>query len=194
MKQQDTPQQPTTADINSLRQALLKLTATQKIITVAVIAVTLLIWYVLLQRLIQFGRGIDYSGLHALGVPTVNLLQQYNPFFWWAVVCLCTLIIVWLLYGFAQSQQRRGRHALVKEAVIAGLAQQLSEPAREVLCWVWKDQRQPINVGDLQRTLQELRHGRSNKITLARQHAALLSAQPVTSEHNDHTISGLRSR
>ncbi len=194
MKQQDTLQQPTAADINVLRHALLRLTATQKIITVAVVTVTLVIWYVLLQQLIQFGRGIDYSGLHALGVPTVNLLQQYNPFFWWAVVCLCTLIIVWLLYGFAQTQQRRGQHALVNEAVIAGLTRQLSEPTKEVLRWVWKDQRQPINVGDLQRTLLEVRRGRSGKIALARQHAALLSAEPVVAEPYDHTISSLRGR
>lgn len=193
MKQQDTLK-TTTADVNALRQALLKLTATQKLITLAVVTVTLVIWYVLLQKLIQFGRGIDYSGLHALGVPTVNLLQQYNPFFWWAVVCLCTLIIVWLLYGFAQTQQRRGQHALVNEAVIAGLTRQLSEPALEVLRWVWKDQRQPINVGDLQRTLQEIRRGRSGKISLARQHAALLSAEANVSQNQDHTISGLRDR
>lgn len=194
MKQQDNLQQPTAADINLLRQALLKLTAKQKIITVAVITVTLVVWYVLLQRLIQFGRGMDYSGLHALGVPTVNLLQQYNPFFWWAVVCLCSLIIVWLLYGFAQTQQRRGQHALVDEPVIAGLARQLSAPATEVLRWVWQDQRQPISVGDLQRTVLEIRRGRSGKITLARQHAALLSAEPIIAEPHDHTISSLRGR
>lgn len=193
MKQQNTLQ-PTAADTNALRQALLKLTATQKIITLAVVTVTLVIWYVLLQRLIQFGRDIDYSGLHALGVPTVNLLQQYNPFFWWAVVCLCSLIIVWLLYGFAQTQQRRGQHTLVGEPVIASLTRQLSEPALEVLRWVWKDQRQPINVGDLQRTLLEIRRGRSGKIALARQHAALLDAKPAINKQQDHTISNLRDR
>lgn len=181
MKQQDKLLLPTPKDASLLRNALLRLTATQKIISVAVVTVTVLIWYVLLKRLVAFGQGIDYSGLHALGAHTVTLLKQYNPFFWWAVVALCSLIIAWLLYGFVQAQQRRGRLALVNQTVIADLTRQLSEPAKEVMRWVWHDSRNPITVGDLQRTLLELRTGRANKIILARQHATLLQAtEPTT--------------
>lgn len=186
MKPQDTLQQPTAKDISLLRNTVLKLTAAPKLTAVVVVAVALLVWYVLLKRLVAFGQGIDYSGLHALGAHTVNLLQQYNPFFWWAVVALGTLLIIWLLYGFVQALQKRSRLALVAETVIVRLASELSQPAREVLRWVWHDARYPITVGDLQRTLGELRAGRAAKIVLARRHAALLDAamasQPGTSD------------
>lgn len=173
MNQNHLPQ-ATTHDHALLRRTLLRLTAKQKIVCAVVVVLVALVWYDLLNRLIAFGRGIDYSGLHALGVQTVALLQQYNPFFWWAVVALCTLLIAYFLYSFVQSSQHRIRLKLVDEDTIAELTRRLSEPACEVLRWVWRDQRHPITVGDLQRTALELRHGRAGKITLARRHAALL--------------------
>ena len=164
-----------------MRSTLLRLTAAQKILCVVVIAIVALIWYDLLNRLIAFGRGIDYSGLHALGVQTIALMKQYNPFFWWAVVVLCTLIIAYFLYGFVQGTQRRVRARHVNEDTIAMLAHELSEPAREVLRWVWNERRHPITVGDLQRTAAELRAGRAAKISLARRHEALVDGTPEVS-------------
>lgn len=167
-------QQPTRQDAALLRNTLLKLTATQKILCVVVVALVVLIWYDLLNRLVAFGRGIDYGGLHALGVQTIALLKQYNPFFWWAVVALCTLIIAYFLYGFVQGTQRRARLKQVDEETVGMLAHELSDPALEVLRWVWNERRDPITVGDLQRTAYELKRGRAAKITLVRRHAALV--------------------
>ncbi len=176
-------QQPTRQDVNLLRTTLLKLTATQKIVCVVVVAVVVLIWYDLLNRLVAFGRDIDYGGLHALGVQAIALLKQYNPFFWWAVVALCTLIIAYFLYGFVQSTQRRARLKQVNEETVAMLAQELSAPALEVLRWVWNERRDPITVGDLQRTMYELGNGRSAKIELVRRHVALIEvAAPAASK------------
>ncbi|HUH58552.1 MAG TPA: hypothetical protein VL001_00600 [Candidimonas sp.] len=169
--------QPTPADFALLRTTLLRLTASQKIVCVVVVAVVGLIWYDLLNRLIAFGRGIDYSGLPALGVQAVALLKQYNPFFWWAVVALCTLIIAYFLYEFVQGVQRRARLKIVNESTVAALASQLSEPALDVLRWVWRERRDPLTVGDLQRTLHELRYSRWAKIALARQHSNLIGEE-----------------
>lgn len=177
MKPDSQVQQPTSQDRALLRNTLLKLTAVQKMICAAVIVITALIWYDLLKRLVAFGRGIDYGGLHALGGQAIALLKQYNPFFWWAVVALCTLIIAYFLYGFVQSMQRRSRARVVNEETIALLAARLSDPAREVLRWAWYDHREPVTVGDLQRAYSELRNGRHHRITLARRHDALLSAR-----------------
>lgn len=66
---------PTSRDRTLLRNTLLKLTAMQKIVCVAVVAVVALVWYDLLNRVVAFGRGIDYEGLHALGVQAVALLK-----------------------------------------------------------------------------------------------------------------------
>jgi len=174
-------QQPIRQDAALLRNTLLKLTATQKIVCTVVIALTALIWYDLLNRLVAFGRGIDYGGLHALGVQTIALLKQYNPFFWWAVVALCTLIIAYFVYGFVQSTQRSVRRKHVSEETIGMLSHELSDSALEVLRWVWNDRRNPITVGDLQRTLQELQAGRAAKITLAERHTTLIG-KPVNME------------
>ena len=180
MKPNDPTQQPTRQDRALLRQTLLTLTATQKILCAVVIAVVALVWYDLLNRLLAFGRNIDYSGLHALGVQAVALLQQYNPFFWWSVVALCTLIIAYFLYSFVRSTQRTVRGRLVQEETVTMLADTLSEPAREVLRWAWQDRRDPISVGDLQRAYTEIRQGRAAKIVLARRHAAALAlADPL---------------
>lgn len=165
---------PTRQDRTLLRNTLLRLTATQKIVCAVVVAVVALIWYDLLNRLVAFGRGIDYEGLHALGVQAVALLKQYNPFFWWAVVALCTLIIAYFLYGFVQGALRRVRAKMVDEETIQMLALKLSEPALEVLRWSWQERREPITVGDLQRAAAELSSGRAAKIALARRQAALL--------------------
>lgn len=169
--------QPIRRDGAVLRSTLLKLTATHKITCTVVVAVVVLVWYDLLNRLIAYGHAIDYSGLHTLSVQAVELLKRYNPFFWWAVVALCTLIIAYLLYGFVQSSQSRVRTKLVSAHVVAELVDQLSDPAKEVLRWVWHDRRHPITVGDLQRTARELRNGRAEKITLSQEHASLLDNQ-----------------
>lgn len=174
-------QQPTSQDRALLRTTLLKLTAAQKILCAVVIIGVVLIWYDLLNRMVAFGRGIDYEGLHALGVQAVTFMKQYNPFFWWTVVALCSLIIAYFLHGFVKATQRRARAKLVDEDTIAMLSTELSEPAREVLRWAWHDRREPITVGDLQRAHAEMRSGRAGKINLARRHAALLEAAPLDS-------------
>ena len=172
--------QPTSRDHALLRSTLFRLTAAKKMLCVVVVVLVGLLWYDLLNRLMAFGRGIDYSGLHGLGVQTVALLQQYNPFFWWAVVALCTLIIAYFLYSFVDSSLKRVRLKLVDEEIVGALATQLSEPAREVLRWAWHDRREPITVGDLQRAADEMRRGRATKISLGRRHAALLDAPDIS--------------
>lgn len=167
-------QQPTRQDDALLRSTLLKLTAAQKILCTVVIAVVGLIWYDLLNRVITFGHDIDYSGLQVLGAQALEMLNRYNPFFWWAVVALCTLIIAYFLYSFVQGTQRKVRNKLVSAEIVTMLVSQFSPPANEVLCWVWQDRRDPITVGDLQRMSDELRSSRAHKITLAREHAAAL--------------------
>ncbi|NYT58586.1 hypothetical protein H0A65_06565 [Alcaligenaceae bacterium] len=174
MKPDTLTQQPTRQDRSLFRNTLLKLTATQKITCVVVIIVVALVWYKLLNRLLAFGQNIDYSGLQVLGARTLALLEQYNPFFWWVVVALCTLIIAYFLYRFVLGMQRNARARLVDETTVSQLASQLSESAREVLRWAWQDRRDPLTVGDLQRAHTEIRSGRAYKIALARRHAAVL--------------------
>ena len=165
---------PTRADAALLRNTVLKLTAATRVFTVVVVLLTVLVWWFLLHRLIDFGRGLDYSGLEALGAQIMNFVQQYNPFFWWAVVALCTLIIAYFLYGFVEAMNRRASARRVSADLVAMLASRLSPSAVQVLQWSWQNRREPITVGVLQHALRELGNGRAAKIELAERHAALL--------------------
>lgn len=170
----DTELQVTRGDVTLVRRTLHHLTATQKITCAVVIVVAALVWWSILKRLLAFGRGIDYSGLQVLGTQTITLLQQYNPFFWWGVVALGTLLLVYILYGFVVSTQHRVSRKLLSRSTVQQLSTQLSESGLEVLNWAWQDRRNPMTVGNLQQTLVEMRSNRASKITLARQHEALL--------------------
>jgi len=173
--------QPTRADVALLRNTVLKLTAATRVFSVAVVLLTVLVWWFLLHRLIDFGKGLDYSGLEALGPRIMTFAQQYNPFFWWAIVALCTLIIAYFLYGFVQAMNRRASARRVDADQVAVLASRLSASAVQVLQWSWQNRREPITVGVLQHALRELGNGRAARIELAERHAALLetaAAQP----------------
>lgn len=170
---------PTRADAALLRNTVLKLTAATRVLTIAVVLLTVLVWWFLLHRLIAFGRGLDYSGLQALGPQIMAFVQQYNPFFWWAVVALCTLIIAYFLYGFVESMNRRASARRVSADLVALLVSRLSPPAVQVLQWCWQNHREPITVGVLQQTQRELSNGRAARIELAERHAALLETAAV---------------
>ena len=176
--------QPTRADAALLRNTVLKLTAATRIFTVAVVIIVALVWWPLLHKIVAFGTHLDYSGLDAFGAQVAALVKQYNPFFWWAVVALCTLIIAYFLYGFVGSMNRRASARRVDADIVAGLASRLTAPALQVLQWSWQNRREPISVGVLQRALRELQYGRAARIQLAEQHAAILdtSSEPVQTE------------
>ncbi len=157
-----------------MRAALFKLTATRKIIIAVVITVVTLIWYDLLNRLLAFGDGIDYAGLHVMGAEATALLQRYNPFFWWALVALCTLIIAYFLVLFARSSMRAARLRPIDESSFTRVSNGLSAPALDVLLWAWQERDEPLRVGDLQRALHGLRTNRAAKLQRAAHQASAL--------------------
>lgn len=183
----DTVLQVTRGDVSLVRRTLHHLTAAQRITCIVVIVVAAFIWWRVLNRLLAFGQGIDYSGLHALGAQTVTLLQQYNPFFWWGIVILGSLLLVYLLYGVVASTQQRVRRKLLTRRTVEQLSEQLSEGGLEVLNWTWHDRRYPLTVGVLQQALAEMRGDRAGKITLARQHEALLGT-PLQQNPDHKTV------
>jgi hypothetical protein len=180
MKNATTPTPSLRQDRGLLRRTLWSLTAVHKAVCVSVIAVVALAWFSVLERVLAFGRTVDYSGLSALGGHAITLLQQYNPFFWWAVVVLCTLIIAYFLKLFVQASRRRVMARVVGYTVVQQLAQSLSPAGLDVLNWSWVNRREPLRVGDINRCLDELNAGRAQRIELARQHQELLGARTDT--------------
>jgi len=171
--------QPTRSDAALLRNTILKLTAGTRVFTAVVVVTVALVWWYLLHRLIAFGSGLDYSGLDALGSQVAAIVKQYNPFFWWAIVALCTLIIAYFAYGFVEAMNRRASSRRVSADTVAILASRLTIPAIQVLQWSWQNRREPITVGVLQRAHHEMHSGRAAKIELAERHAALLATMTV---------------
>ncbi|HUH40427.1 MAG TPA: hypothetical protein VL024_06105 [Castellaniella sp.] len=167
-------QQPSRQDHALLRSAVFKLSASRRIIVAVVIVAVVLAWYDLLNRMLAFGDGIDYAGLHVVGAEATALLQQYNPFFWWAVVALCTIIIAYFLYLFARASMRQARLRPVDAMTFARLSDGLSLPALDVLLWAWRDRDEPLSVGDLQRAREALAADRAGKLQRATQQLAIL--------------------
>jgi hypothetical protein len=175
---QESFQTPSRRDSSLLRRILLKLTATAKILSATLVVLVALAWYDLLNRLLAFGNGIDYAGNHIMGAEATALLQRYNPYFWGALVILCTIIVGWLVYQAVRAIQVRARAKLVDERSFEQLAEQLSAPALDVLLWAWQPHDEPLRVGDLQLAHRELATGRSQRLQqAARQLAALENAR-----------------
>lgn len=157
-----------------MSKILLKLTATPKILSATLVVLVALIWYELLNRLLAFGNGIDYAGNHLMGAEATALLQRYNPYFWGALVILCTLIVAWVTYLAIRAILVRARSRQVDDASFEQLTRQLSPPALDVLLWAWQTRDEPLRVGDLQLARQELAAGRSRRLQLAAQQLAAL--------------------
>ncbi|MGB6008293.1 hypothetical protein [Castellaniella sp.] len=171
---QESFQTPSRQDSALLRRILLKLTATAKIASATLVVLVALVWYDLLNRLLAFGNGIDYAGNHIMGAEATALLQRYNPYFWGALVILCTIIVAWLVYQTVRSMLARARLKLVDEHAFQQLAAQLSAPALDVLLWAWQPHDEPLRVGDLQLAHRELAAGRSARLQRAAQQLAVL--------------------
>lgn len=158
---------PTIKDRIHVHKAVLRLTTLYKVIAISVCAVVALVWYGLVQRTLTFGAELDYSGLEALGLDGA-LIKQYNPFFWWTVIGICSLLVFYLLFHFVQYTRQRASQKVVSADQLESLLQQLSPSAIHVLGWCWENRRFPITVGVLQHTQQQLAANRYSLICLAK--------------------------
>jgi hypothetical protein len=171
---QEPYQTPNRQDASLLRHIVLKLTATAKIVSAALVVLVALVWYQLLNRLLAFGNGVDYAGNHLVGAEATALLQRYNPYFWVALVILCTIIVAWVVYQVVRGILARSRQKWVDNTSFQQLEQQLSAPALEVLLWAWQARDEPLRVGDLQLARQEIHAGRSQRLQQAARQLATL--------------------
>lgn len=172
---------PTLKDRVTVHQAILRLTAIYKGIAITVVAVAALVWITIISRILHFGRTLDYSGLEALGIDA-DLIKQYNPFFWWTVVVICTLLISYLLFNFVQYTRQRASQKIISDSDLQQLLTKISPAASHVLAWAWENRRHPITVGVLQQTTEQLGANRYSLICLAKDQESLLQQhlQPKT--------------
>ncbi len=155
-------------------QTLLKLALPRLVFRAIVLAVITVIWLLASSWLLAFGKTLAFDGLHSLGQQTVDLLTRINPYFWWGVVAIWTLIVFFGARNWLHASLASGRAHVVPRDVLAQLRSKLSEEVVDVLRWVWGDREEPFTVGDLQRSYIELRRNRIGKIALVREQAAIL--------------------
>ena len=142
----------------------------------AVIIVTIVIWLWVAASILEFGATQDYAILNKFNVQLVAFLQSINTYLWWAVVLLVTLIIYFFLSSWYSGSVERAAYKAVPADTAAQLINSLSPEGRDVLGWVWRDRSEPINIGNLKTTKDELDNNRVSKLAQIREQERLLGA------------------
>jgi len=156
-------------------QTLFRLTLPQRTRRAIVLAAVALLWLYACSRILAFGATVRYDALATLGQQPVEFLARINPYLWWAVVLVFSLIVFFAARGWLQASLRRGRDAAVPARALGELAPALSPDVIEVVRWIWRDRLEPLTLGDLQAVHREVRSGRVAKMYLARDQEAALA-------------------
>ncbi|WP_144636855.1 hypothetical protein [Bordetella genomosp. 13] len=167
-------------DSRIVGQTLVKLATPRLVVRALVIVIAAIIWLYVSSKLLSVGRSINFEGLHSLGQQTVDLLTRINPYVWWGVVAIWSLIVFFLVRSWVYSDMAAARARPLDANTLASLRASLSDESIDVLRWVWGDRDEPFTVGDLQRTHRELRHNRIGKIALVREQSAILDQRGAT--------------
>jgi hypothetical protein len=179
-------------DCRLIRQTLLKLALPRLLLRAIVSAIAVVVWLYVAARILDFGRGISYGALQPLGQQTVDLLNRINPYLWWAVVAIWSLIVFFALRAWLRNNMEAARTIPVHPDTMADLAPRLSDEVIEVMRWCWGTREEPFSIGDLERSLRETRHGRIAKIAMVREQEALLAPQPAQPPRGGDTLAGAR--
>ncbi len=150
----------------------------------AVIIVTIVIWLWVAASILEFGAAQDYAFLNKFNVQLVSFLQSINTYLWWAVVLLGTLIVYFFLSAWYTGSVERAAYKTVPAETAAQLIGSLSPEGRDVLGWVWRDRSEPINIGNLKTTKDELDNNRVSKLAQIREQERLLGPGPAVAADN----------
>lgn len=161
-------------DARLVSRTLLKLATPRIIMRAAVIIVTIVVWLWVAARILEFGAVQDYAFLDKFNAQLVSFLHSINPYLWWAVVLLGTLIVYFFVSAWYSGSVQRAAYKTVPADTAADLIKSLSPEGRDVLGWVWRDRSEPINIGNLKTTKDELDNNRVSKLAQIRDQERLL--------------------
>ncbi len=174
-------------DIRHLTALLRKRCLPSSLWRVSVLAVVTILWILFCQQILKAGALVRYDTLQSLGTQVVTVMTRANPYLWWGLTIILTLIVLSLARAWFKASVLRTRGMTISVADVQKLSQDISAEAVDVLLWVWDQEAGPVTIGDLIRSREELRSGRVRKLAMARaQHDALTrakKAQPVASDH-----------
>jgi hypothetical protein len=166
-------------DRRLIGQTLLKLALPRLMVRAVVLIVAAIIWLMVASWLLNFGRGLSFEGLQAFGQQAIDLLTRINPYLWWGVVAIWTLIVFFAVRAWLHGDIAASRARPLTGTELSSLSSQLSDEVRGVLRWVWGSREEPFTLGDLRQASIELRHRRIDKIDLVREQSAILDGDDV---------------
>ncbi|MCD0506231.1 hypothetical protein, partial [Bordetella petrii] len=161
-------------DCRLIGQTLLKLALPRLLIRAVVLVIAAIIWLLAASWLLDFGRGLSFDSMQALGQQTIDFLVRINPYVWWGVVVIWSLIVFFIARAWLASDVAAARAKPVAPSDLSQLTSQLSDDVNAVLRWVWGSRDEPFTLGDLRQSLDELRHSRIGKMELVRQQSDIL--------------------
>lgn len=161
-------------DSRLIGQTLLKLALPRLIIRAGVLVVAAIIWLLVALWLLNFGRGLSFEGLQAFGPQVIEVLTRVNPYLWWGIVVIWTLIVFFAVRAWMTGDIAATRAKPIEATDLSALTSQLSDEVTNVLRWVWGSREEPFTLGDLRQASIEVRHSRIDKIDLVRQQSRIL--------------------
>jgi len=164
-------------DCRLIGQTLLKLALPRLLIRAVVLVVAAIVWLLAASWLLDFGRGLSFDSLQALGQQTTQFMAKVNPYLWWGVVVIWTLIVFFIVRAWINADIAATRAKPVAPADLAALTAQLSDESTSVLRWVWGSRDEPFTLGDLRQAQAELRHSRIGKMEMVRQQGDILDGR-----------------
>lgn len=163
-------------DARALRRTISRLGRPYLIRRLAVAVVGIVVFLLVANAILGFGEGVSYERLGTPESAVVSFLTRINMYLWWGLVVILGLITFFWLKSSWQNGVEHERAVPVPSTEVRTLADTLSAPVLDVMRWVWDDHRDPLSLGDLQRTLAETRSGRIDKIRIAVEQQAVLGA------------------
>jgi len=162
-------------DRRLIGQTLFKLALPRLVILAIGIVIAVAIWLYASSWLLNLGSRVGFEWLHILGPQGADFLKRIiDPYLWWALVLIWTLIVIYVLKSWINASLAAGRLYALDGGVLSQLRPRLCDEVVDVIRWVWNDRAEPITVGDLQRVHRELRSNRIGKIALVRAQSAIL--------------------
>ncbi|NEN75518.1 hypothetical protein F9B74_04145 [Pelistega sp. NLN82] len=169
----------TNSDISLLNKTLFQLAVPRLIQRTFIILVCLVVWYWLAKQILAFGEQQNYAFLATYSTQVMEYLNSINNYIWWGLILIGTIILYFVLYGWVSYSIEKAGSIIPKADVMEKLLPQLSQHAKNVLIWVWQDQREPITLKNLYDTRTQLRSGRINRLAQIHRHRELLGLIPT---------------
>ena len=108
-------------DIKLVDNTLLNLIKGRLFMLIAVSIIVLGVLYFVAKKILSFGRNLDYSILNNTAVEVaVDYLEQYDVYFWWAVVLIIALFVLSFINNFVRKSLDSFSHSNIPMPVSCG--------------------------------------------------------------------------